>query len=253
MAFAAGLLAALAAGLLTTALLTRLSHTQTMVVATQNLPPYTTIEPSDVKTVTVPTDPGIVGLAANPSAVIGKYLMYPVPKGFPVTAGSVSDAYSFSAFLTQYVKKTGVPGMELAVPVTSATESLVEPGEAIALIMDNRSDTGTMSVQTIAPVLVLNRLVPASGNSASSLLLFIPEQDYNTVAQAVLANSFTVGLIPQNGAFVAPGSAMVPTISQATPPSASSSVSVPLTQVSDTHSAQQISTGRKEAHHGTHA
>lgn len=246
MAFAAGLVAAIAAGLLTTTLLTRLGHTETMVVATQNLPPYTTITQSDVTTVTVPQDAGLAGLAANPSEVIGKYLMFPVPKGSPVTAGSVSASYSYSAFLTQYVKRTGEPGMELSVPVQSATESLVEPGESIALLIANRSDTGAITIQTIEPVLVLNRLVPTSGNSASSLLLFIPEQDYNTVAQAVLANTFTVGLIPQNGAFVAPGSAVLSTNAQG----ASFSVSAPLT--SGVHRAAPIVTRKKEVHHGTH-
>lgn len=248
-AFGTGIALIVVAGLLTTALLERISHTETIVVATRNLPPYTAIEASDVTTVTIPSDAGIAGLMTYPEAVLGKYLLFPVPKGYPITAESLSASYSYSAFLTQYVEKTGQPGMELAVPVQSATEALVEPGESIALLLSSRSDTGTTSVQTIEPVLVLNKLVPAASSGATSLLLFIPEQDYNTVADAVLANAFTVGLIPQNGSFVAPSSTLLPAIP---PPSeVTSSTSVPITNKTDSTSAS--TTTKKEAHHGTHA
>jgi len=257
-AFGVGIGAAVAAGLLTTALLQRISHTETIVVATQNLPPYTAITATDVATVTIPTDSGIAGLTANPAMVLGKYLTFPVPKGYPITAESLSASYSYSAFLTQYVEKTGRPGMELAVPVQSATEALVEPGESIALLIANRSNTGAVSVQTIEPVLVLNKLVPASSRGATSLLIFVPEQDYNTVAEAVLANNFTVGLIPQNGSFVAPSSTSLPAL---TPPPTMSSSSTSVAIQSGTASNPRMAaasnsasvTTNKEAHHGTHA
>lgn len=196
---------ALGAGVIATTILLKASRTETVVVSTHNLQPYTQIGPSDVKVVTVPKNSGIQGLATSEGDVIGHYLSFAVPNGYPITTGDLNSSSSFSSFLTQYVEKTGKPGMLLSIPVQSPLSQVVNAGESIALIVPNQTGN-RISFQTIEPVPVLSVLQPAKGGSATALLVFVTEQDYNVLAPAILNNNVQIGLIPQNGSFSAPQS-----------------------------------------------
>lgn len=211
--FGLGLVVALGAGGVGTTVLLKAADTETVVVSTHNLQPYSRIQPSDIKMVTVPTTSGIQGLATNQADVIGKYLSYTIPGGYPITEGDLSSSGgSFSTFLTQYVKRSGQTGMLLALPVQSPLASVVQRGENIALIVPNGKDgsgTGT-GFTTIQPVPVLNVLESDKGGAPSALLVFVTEKDYNILAPAILNNSVTVGLIPQDGSFTAPQSIQLP-------------------------------------------
>ncbi|KPV45643.1 SAF domain-containing protein [Alicyclobacillus ferrooxydans] len=202
---------ALGAGGIATTVLLKASQTETVVVSTHNLQPYKQIGPSDVKVVTVPKSSGIQGPATNEGDVIGHYLSFAVPNGYPITKGDLNASSSFSSFLTQYVEKTGKPGMLLSIPVQSPLSQVVNAGESIALIVPNQTGSSP-SFQTIEPVPVLNVLQPAKGGSATALLVFVTEQDYSVLAPAILNNNVQIGLIPQNGSFTAPQAIQLPTM-----------------------------------------
>jgi len=195
----------LGAGLLATTVFLKASQTETVVMSTHNLQPYTQIGPSDIKLVTVPKSLGIKGLATNEGDVIGRYLSFAVPNGYPITKGDLNASSSYSAFLTQYVEKTGKPGMLLSIPVQSPLSQVVNAGENVALIVPNQVGSQT-SFQTLEPVPILSVLQPAKGGTATALLVFVTEQDYNVLAPAILNNNVQIGLIPQNGTFTAPQS-----------------------------------------------
>jgi len=201
-AFGLMVASAVGAGILTVMILTRISRTETVVVSQHYIPPYTRINTADIKTVTIPRDSGIQGLSTDPSQVIGKYLTFPVPSGYPITSGDLSTSSSFSAFLTQYILKTGQTGIEMEIPIQDAIENLVNPGENIALIIPNRTGSG---FQTIQPVHILNVLRASKGGSVG-LMVFVSTQNYNDIVGAILNNNVKIALIPQNGTFVAPSS-----------------------------------------------
>ncbi|KYP79890.1 SAF domain-containing protein [Ferroacidibacillus organovorans] len=204
--FVLGALCAVLAGTIGSFALLRMLNTETVVVSTRTLYPYTRIEAGDVTTVTVSKTSGIAGLATNESAVIGHYLSYTVPKGDPVTAGDLNPSGgSFSTFLTQYTERTGQTGMLMSLPVQSPLASVVNPGEQIALLVPQQNGT-TQTLTTIEPVPVLNVLQPAKGGTPTALLIFVSEENYKILAPAVLKNNVQVALIPQNDSFAAPGS-----------------------------------------------
>ncbi|KYP79537.1 SAF domain-containing protein [Ferroacidibacillus organovorans] len=204
LSFVLGLVCAVLAGVIGSVVLLRAANTETVVVATRPLYPYTRIAPADVTTVTLPKTAGITGMATNPDAVVGKYLSFAVPKGDPVTTADLNPSGgSFSTFLTQYTERTGQTGMLMALPVQTPLASVVNPGESIALLVTTQTATGPM-LTTIEPVPVLNVLAPAKGGAPTALLLFVSEQDYRVLAPAILNNSVQIGLIPQNGTFAAP-------------------------------------------------
>ena len=206
LSFAIGVVCAVAAGLIGSMVLLRAANTETVVIATHTLYPYTQIGPADVTTVTVPKTAGIAGLATSEGAVVGKYLSFAVPQGDPVTAADLNPSGgSFSTFLTQYTERTGQTGMLMALPVQTPLASVVNPGEAIALLVPSHGGT-SQTITTIEPVPVLNVLEPAKGGTPTALLLFVTEKDYRVLAPAILNNNVQVGLIPQNGTFTAPES-----------------------------------------------
>ena len=188
---------AVAAGLFATVLLIRVSHTETIVVTQHYLAPYQSITAQDIKMVSVPADSGIVGLATSQNEVIGHFLTFPVPSGYPITAGDLSTTHSFSSFLTRYVKRHGVTGELVGMQATTTVEQLIVPGESVALLIQNRSGQG--GFQTLSPVPVLDVLRGASG--PTTLLFFVTPQDAQTVISAILQNNVQVALIPQVGAY----------------------------------------------------
>ncbi|MHB1702139.1 MAG: SAF domain-containing protein [Acidobacteriaceae bacterium] len=194
-------LAAVAAGLFATVLLIRVSHTETIVVTQHYLAPYQSITAQDIKMVSVPADSGIVGLATSQSEVIGHFLTFPVPSGYPITAGDLSTTHSFSSFLTRYVKRHGVTGELVGMQATTIVEQLIVPGESVALLIQNRSGQG--GFQTLSPVPVLDVLRGANG---ATLLFFVTPQDAQTVISAILQNNVQVALIPQFGAYASASS-----------------------------------------------
>lgn len=200
------LVAAVGAGTLTTVVLVDATHTETITVSTHYLPPYTRIEPGDVKTIRVPIDIGMHGTVSMASEVVGKYLSFAVPAGYPITSASLNASDSYSNFLTKFSEQTGQPGVEMQLPVSSAIESLVQPGDSIALIVQMTDTSGSRGYQTIQPVKVLNVLQPAKGGSATALLIYVTEQNYQVLSQALLNNQVQVALVPQNGSFVTPAS-----------------------------------------------
>lgn len=206
LSFACGVLSALLAGAIAAIVMSRALNTETVVVSTHTLYPYTRIEPSDVTTVTVPKTSGLSGLATDKSQVVGHYLSYAVPKGDPVTTGDLNvSGGSFSTFLTQYTERIGQTGMLMSLPVQTPLASVVNPGEQIALLVPQQNGY-TQTLTTIEPVPVLNVLQPAKGGSPAALLIFVTEKNYKILAPAILNNSVQVALIPQNGSFTAPGS-----------------------------------------------
>lgn len=205
MSFVLGLVCAVCAGVIGSVVLLRAANTETVVVATKPMYPYTRIAAADVTTVTVPKTAGISGMATSTRAVVGKYLSFAVPKGDPVTVADLNPSGgSFSTFLTQYTERTGQTGMLMALPVQTPLASVVNPGESIALLVTSQTASGPL-LTTIEPVPVLNVLEPAKGGAPTALLLFVTEQDYRVLAPAILNNSVQIGLIPQNGTFTAPG------------------------------------------------
>jgi len=202
--FALSVLTAIGAGAIAATVLVKVSRVETVVVSTHSLQPFTQIQPSDVKMVTVPSSSGISGLATNESDVVGHYLSFAVPNGYPITTQDLNASTSFSSFLTQYVEKSGKTGMLLALPVQSTLSQVVNAGESIALIVPHQDGQSGTTFQTIEPVLVLNVLQPAKGGVPTALLVFVTQQDYNVLAPAILNNNVQVGLIPQNGSFTAP-------------------------------------------------
>ncbi len=205
LSFVLGLVCAVLAGVIGSVVLLRAAHTETVVVATKPLYPYTRIASTDVTTVTLPKTAGITGMATNLDAVVGKYLSFAVPTGDPVTMADLNPSGgSFSTFLTQYTERTGQTGMLLALPVQTPLASVVNPGESIALLVTTQTATGPM-LTTIESVPVLNVLESAQGGAPTALLLFVTEQDYRVLAPAIVNNSVQIGLIPQNGTFTAPG------------------------------------------------
>ncbi|KUO97275.1 SAF domain-containing protein [Ferroacidibacillus organovorans] len=242
LSFVLGLVCAVCAGVIGSVVLLRAANTETVVVATKPLYPYTRIAAADVTTVTVPKTAGITGMATKPDAVVGKYLSFAVPKGDPVTAADLNPSGgSFSTFLTQYTERTGQTGMLLALPVQTPLASVVNPGESIALLVTTQTASGPL-LTTIEPVPVLNVLEPASGGAPTALLLFVTEQDYRVLAPAILNNSVQIGLIPQNGSFTAPE-----TITLSTAPAPATGSGNPGTRVttSPPPSAQTQASGSK--------
>ncbi|MHB1681234.1 MAG: SAF domain-containing protein [Bacilli bacterium] len=193
---ALSLVAAVAAGLLTTVILTAMSHTETIVVTTQYVPPYTPITAQEVKTVTVPDSIGMANLATQLHQVVGNYVTFPIPKGYPITAADMSVSTTYAQFLTAYVNKTHTPGMLVSLVSSSPLATMVQPGDKIALVVPGGGGSG---FQTIAPITVLG--VVKNGNGAPTLLLFVQQSDYQSVMQGILAGNADVELIPQNGAF----------------------------------------------------
>ncbi|WDL96747.1 SAF domain-containing protein [Alicyclobacillus sp. ALC3] len=90
LSFGVGVACAVLAGVIGAFALHRALNTETVVVATHTLYPYTRIHKTDVATVTVPKTSGIAGLSTNEATVVGRYLSYSVPKGDPVTAGDLN-------------------------------------------------------------------------------------------------------------------------------------------------------------------
>ncbi|MFD1674816.1 SAF domain-containing protein [Alicyclobacillus fodiniaquatilis] len=218
LAFGTGALFAVLAGVIGAVVLTRASNTETVVVSTHTIFPYTRIQSRDVTTVTVPKTSGIAGLATSKKSVVGQYLSFAVPKGDPITAADLNPSGgSFSTFLTQYTERTGQTGMLMALPVQSTLASVVNPGESIALIIPQQNGE-SQSLTTLEPVPVLNVLTKQKGGTPTALLIFVTEKDYRVLAPAILNNNVQVGLIPQNGSFKAPTSISLtsPTPSQAT-------------------------------------
>ncbi|MCF8563996.1 SAF domain-containing protein [Alicyclobacillus tolerans] len=240
--FSLSVLVSLGAGLLATTVFLQASQTQTVVMSTHNLQPYTQIGPSDIKLVTVPKSSGIKGLATSEADVIGRYLSFAVPSGYPITKGDLNASSSYSAFLTQYVEKTGKPGMLLSIPVQSALSQVVNAGEDIALIVPSQVG-GQTSFQTIEPVPVLSVLQPAKGGTATALLVFVTEQNYNVLAPAILNNNVQIGLIPQNGSFSAPESIQLqsnPSASQGIQPAQNSNANESIVRTQGTSRKNQL-------------
>lgn len=202
--FALSIVTALGAGVVAGTVLLKASQTETVVVSTHSLQPFTQIQPTDVKMVSVPRSSGIQGLATTEPDVVGHYLSFAVPQGYPITRGDLNASNSFSSFLTHYVEKSRQTGMLLALPVQSTLSQVVNAGESIALIVPHQDGTGGTTFQTIEPVPVLSVMQPAKGGTPTALLVFVTQQDYNVLAPAILNNNVQVGLIPQNGSFTAP-------------------------------------------------
>jgi len=243
LSFVLGLVCAVLAGVIGSVVLLRAANTETVVVATKPLYPYTRIAPADVTTVTVPKTAGISGLATSVNAVVGKYLSFAVPKGDPVTAADLNPSGgSFSTFLTQYTERTGQTGMLMALPVQTPLASVVNPGESIALLVTTQTATGPM-LTTIEPVPVLNVLESAKGGAPTALLLFVTEQDYRVLAPAILNNSVQIGLIPQNGTFAA--SETISLSTAAAPTTTPGNTGTRVTTTSPPPSAQTQASGSK--------
>ncbi|WDL96491.1 SAF domain-containing protein [Alicyclobacillus sp. ALC3] len=247
--FGLGVLCAVLAGVIGSLALHRALNTETVVVATQTLYPYTRISKADVTTVTVPKTSGIAGLATHESTVVGHYLSYSVPKGDPVTAGDLNPSGgSFSTFLTQYTERTGQTGMLMSLPVQTPLASVVNPGEQIALLVpEQNGDSKTLT--TIEPVPVLNVLVPAKGGTPTALLIFVSEKNYRILAPAVLNNSVQVALIPQNDSFSAPGSIPL-SAPLSLPDSPTSGTSTPATYVTTSPPKTSASNGAAKTQQG---
>ncbi|QSO53046.1 SAF domain-containing protein [Alicyclobacillus curvatus] len=223
LSFGLGVACAVLAGIIGAFALHRALNTETVVVATHTLYPYTRITKADVTTVTVPKTSGIKGLSTNEVTVVGHYLSYSVPKGDPVTAGDLNPSGgSFSTFLTQYTERTGQTGMLMSLPVQTPLASVVNPGEQIALLIPQQNGQ-SKTLTTIEPVPVLNVLQPAKGGTPTALLIFVSEKHYRVLAPAILNNSVQVALIPQNNSFHAPGSLPLSTVPASVPTGGSGS------------------------------
>ena len=230
--------AAVAAGLFATVLLIRVSHTETIVVTQHYLAPYQSITAQDIKMVSVPADSGIVGLATSQSEVIGHFLTFPVPAGYPITAGDLSTTHSFSSFLTRYVKRHGVTGELVGMQATTTVEQLIVPGESVALLIQNKN---TQGFQTLSPVPVLDVLHGANG--ATTLLFFVTPQNEQTVVGAILQNNVQVALIPQFGAYASASSLSGLGASTATPGAA-----LPGVNAGSIHTKQAVTTHHSVNH-----
>ncbi|MCI0184990.1 hypothetical protein MM817_03290 [Acidibacillus sp. S0AB] len=174
------------------------------------LAPYETVTAQDVHTVTVPDSMGISGLATNMNQVVGTYLTFPIPKGYPVTAGDTSTSNSYSQFLTEYTDKTHQQGVMVSLSSNSPEAGLVTPGTKIALVVPAPSGGG---FQTIGPIEVLGMI---RGNSPT-LLLFVPTSQYETIMNGVVANNVSVEMIPQTGTFTLASDTQSMTIGSSTP------------------------------------
>ena len=230
---------AVAAGLFATVLLIRVSHTETIIVTQHYLAPYQAITAQDIRTVSVPADSGIAGLATSPGEVVGRFLTFPVPSGYPITAGDLSTTHSFSSFLTRYVKRHGVMGELVGMQATTTVEQLIVPGESVALLIQNRSGQG--GFRTLSPVPVLDVLHGANG--ATTLLFFVTVQDAQTVISAILQNNVQVALIPQFGAYASASSLSGLAAATATPGTA-----LPAVNAGNTHAKQAVA-ARRSANH----
>ncbi|MCI0184976.1 hypothetical protein MM817_03273 [Acidibacillus sp. S0AB] len=174
------------------------------------LAPYETVTAQDVHTVTVPDSMGISGLATNMNQVVGTYLTFPIPKGYPVTAGDTSTSNSYSQFLTEYTDKTHQQGVMVSLSSNSPEAGLVTPGTKIALVVPSQHGSG--GFQTIGPIEVLGVI---RGNSPT-LLLFVPTSQYETIMSGVVANNVSVEMIPQTGTFTLASDTQSMTIGQPT-------------------------------------
>lgn len=193
--------AALAAGVLTTGVLTAASHTQTMVVSTQYLAPWQPITAADVRVVTVPQDNGLGRLATQPQQVIGKYLEFPVPSGYPITAADVSETTSYSSFLTQYEHQFGVSGYIVAMAPTSPLANLINTGEQIGLqIGGGNGPSGPPTLYQPIPVVGVLR---GTNGQVQTLLLFLSQTLYPVLSPDLSAGggSAQIVLIPQTGTY----------------------------------------------------
>lgn len=195
--------AALAAGVLTTGLLAAARHTQTMVVSTRYLPPWQPITAQDIRMVTVPVDNGLAQLATAPQQVIGKYLEFPVPAGYPVTAADVSETTSYSAFLTQYEHEFGVRGYIVAMAASSPLANLVNTGEVIGLQVGGGN--GASAVSTFYHPIPVVGVLRGSNGQVQTLLLFLTRTLYPVLSPDLAGgNSAQIVLIPQRHTYPAP-------------------------------------------------
>ena len=214
--FGLGIAGAIGAGLLATFLLTQASQTESIVVAAQNLSPYTSITATDLQTIQVPKSLALANVVTNPSEILGRYLLYRVPQGYPMEVTAFQTASSFSDFLTQYVEMTGQQGVEIALPATGAVAQMIQPGQTVGFASGNFSTT----------IKILS-VLPATKSASAQLMIFAPLSQETALLKAAQGsgNSYTLFIVPQNTT----SSAVVSTPNpSSTPSSVNNSVQNPI-------------------------
>jgi len=193
--FAGGTVAAILAGLIVGVGVYTAERPTQMVVSTRDIGAYTPIAPNDVKVVSVSGSLPLPDVAHSLAQVIGKYVGYAIPAGYPVEASSLTYAPSFSGFLTQYTQKHNTTGALVALASTSPLDSVVHAGDEIGLIVPQQGG----HYITYAPLKVLGTL----GGSNPTLMIYVPSSEYGEILPAVEDSSAQVEIIPQDNTFVA--------------------------------------------------
>jgi hypothetical protein len=222
---------ALVAGLAVMEVVQQSVRTEPILISTHYLPPYTHITPADIRTVTVPINTGIQGIVSTPQAVVGKYLTYPVPSGYPVTSMDMSTANSYSSFLTEYSLKTNTPGIMVELKMSMDNEQIINPGEVMGLLVSQQNNPIPKQIDVTVLTVLRN------GTAPLGLEVFVPNSEYNDIIPALLSGNYQVAIIPQNGAYPSANSiSAFPDIQQpSTPDQIVSQASTPIGTVTVTN------------------
>lgn len=170
-----------------------------VVVAANQITMDTQILEESLITMSVPTSfAEQAHLISNPAELTGKYLSVSVQPGQPISTNMVSTAEDVQALLTAYATSKNEQGVLMQLPVTDAVEGLARPGQDVALMVSNQNGN-TKQTQLVSPIHVLAVQRSTDGSNKSTLLLFVRNDQFQLVSNAMAANQAHLVMYPTAG------------------------------------------------------
>lgn len=161
------IVAGLVAAVLSVSFLRGMAQTTTVLVATQEIQPFTALTPEMYTKQQLPTKAVPADAITDTAMLEGRYARTLVPAGTPLRAALLASASGHASSLAAQLTDSGIPGTRaLAIPVDEATGvgGTLEPGDHVDVIAAVKIDRTNAPPVTMSKVIA--RAVPVLAKTA---------------------------------------------------------------------------------------
>ena len=195
----AGLLAAV----LSVSFLRGVAGTVTVLVATQEIAPYTPLTPGMFAAQQMPGAAVPADAIKDPSALNGRFVRGLMLPGTVIRQGHLATASGGSGSLAAQLTDTGAPGMRaMAIPVDNATGvgGGVHPGDRIDIVaavrVEQQNGPTVLYSKTIARNVPVLHRTESDGTSKSTVVVMVTAQQAEDIAFTQVAGTAYLTLAP---------------------------------------------------------
>lgn len=186
------IVAGLLAAVLSVSFLQGVTRTTSVLVANQDIPAYTQLDPSMFTLQQLPGNAVPADAVKDPAALTGRYARTMLLKDTVMRQGHLATASGETGSLAAKLTEAGVPGSRaMAIPTDNITDvgGTVQPGDRVDVVASVRLERQNGPTTTYAKIIA--RAVPvlhrteAEGTSKGSVVLQVTPQQAEDIAFAI--------------------------------------------------------------------